>query len=193
MITNEMLVKNTLNIKPNTLEDYTINIMDMLGVDIDYSSMFKEKNKILDKSTGKVVCERKIVSADTFIKLKSKYSDGYRMSYEIYIFDEIILGVIYSNKGGVVFKSYKNSKTLASFYDKENFDIVLTENDNFNTVRNILKNKEENNGNKAEGVEALRKEEAPNIEELDLANIIDLIRPNTKSKVLQIKNRLSRK
>ncbi len=31
---------------------------------------------------------------------------------------------------------------------KENFDIVLTENDNFNTVRNILKNKEENNGNK---------------------------------------------
>ena len=30
MITNEMLVKNTLNIKPNTLEDYTINIMDML-------------------------------------------------------------------------------------------------------------------------------------------------------------------
>ena len=45
----------------------------------------------------------------------------------------------------------------------------------------------------AEGVEALRKEEAPNIEELDLANIIDLIRPNTKSKVLQIKNRLSRK
>lgn len=113
MITNEMLVKNTLNIKPNTLEDYTINIMDMLGVDIDYSSMFKEKNKILDKSTGKVVCERKIVSADTFIELKSKYSDGYRMSYEIYIFDEIILGVIYSNKGGVVFKSYKNSKTLA--------------------------------------------------------------------------------
>ena len=87
MITNEILVKNTLNIKPNTLEDYTINIMDMLGVDIDYSSMFKEKNKIVDKSTGKVVCERKIVSADTFIKLKSKYSDGYRMSYEIYIFD----------------------------------------------------------------------------------------------------------
>ena len=70
MITNEILVKNTLNIKPNTLEDYTINIMDMLGVDIDYSSMFKEKNKIVDKSTGKVVCERKIVSADTFIKLK---------------------------------------------------------------------------------------------------------------------------
>ena len=31
---------------------------------------------------------------------------------------------------------------------KENFDIVLTENDNFNTVRKILKNKEENNGNK---------------------------------------------
>ena len=50
MITNEILVKNTLNIKPNTLEDYTINIMDMLGVDIDYSSMFKEKNKNLDKS-----------------------------------------------------------------------------------------------------------------------------------------------
>ena len=72
--------------------------MDMLGVDIDYSSMFKGKNKIVDKSTGKVVCERKIVSADTFIKLKSKYSDGYRMPYEIYIFDEIILGVIYSNK-----------------------------------------------------------------------------------------------
>ena len=128
MITNEILVKNTLNIKPNTLEDYTINIMDMLGVDIDYSSMFKEKNKIVDKSTGKVVCERKIVSADTFIKLKSKYSDGYRMPYEIYIFDEIILGVIYSNKGGVVFKSYKNSKTLASFYDKENFDRILKHN-----------------------------------------------------------------
>ena len=35
-----------------------------------------------------------------------------------------------------------------SLMDKENFDIVLTENDNFNTVRNILKNKEENNGNK---------------------------------------------
>jgi len=31
---------------------------------------------------------------------------------------------------------------------KENFDIILTGNDNFNTVRKILKNKEENNGNK---------------------------------------------
>ena len=185
MITNEILVKNKLNIKPNTLEDYTINIMDMLGVDIDYSSMFKEKNKIVDKSTGKVVCERKIVSADTFIKLKSKYSDGYRMSYEIYIFDEIILGVIYSNKGGVVFKSYKNSKTLASFYDKENFDIARTS-PKIDWIDFII-------SGEAEGIEALRKEEAPNIEELDLANIIDLIRPNTKSKVLQIKNRLSRK
>lgn len=185
MITNEILVKNTLNIKPNTLEDYTINIMDMLGVDIDYSSMFKEKNKIVDKSTGKVVCERKIVSADTFIKLKSKYSDGYRMPYEIYIFDEIILGVIYSNKGGVVFKSYKNSKTLASFYDKENFDIARIS-PKIDWIDFII-------SGEAEGIEALRKEEAPNIEELDLANIIDLIRPNTKSKVLQIKNRLSRK
>ena len=185
MITNEILVKNTLNIKPNTLEDYTINIMDMLGVDIDYSSMFKEKNKIVDKSTGKVVCERKIVSADTFIKLKSKYSDGYRMPYEIYIFDEIILGVIYSNKGGVVFKSYKNSKTLASFYDKENFDIARTS-PKIDWIDFII-------SGEAEGIEALRKEEAPNIEELDLANIIDLIRPDTKSKVLQIKNRLRRK
>ena len=119
MITNEILVKNTLNIKPNTLEDYTINIMNMLGVDIDYSSMFKEKNKIVDKSTGKVVCERKIVSADTFIKLKSKYSDGYRMSYEIYIFDDSFSALDY--------KTDATLRTQLKKYTKEATNLIVAQ------------------------------------------------------------------
>lgn len=184
MITNEILVKNALSIKTNTLEDYTVDIMNMLGVDIDYESMFNQKNKIIDKSTGKVVCERKMVPNDTFIKLKSKYSDGYKMPYEIYIFDEVIIGAIYSNKGGVVFKSYKNSKSVASFYDSVNFDIARIS-PKVDWIEFII-------SGKAEGIEVLRKEEAQNIEELDLANIIDLIKPSSKSKILRMKNRLTK-
>ena len=70
MITNEILVKNTLNIKPNTLEDYTINIMDMLGVDIDYSSMFKEKNKIENMSSEDLDKLRKNIDDDKIKELR---------------------------------------------------------------------------------------------------------------------------
>ena len=47
-------------------------------------------------------------------------------------------------------KKYTNIeyKCIFLYTITKNFDIILTGNDNFNTVRKILKNKEENNGNK---------------------------------------------